>query len=214
MRQDADIMQGNPHGHLQSLKAGSSLPSLKIQSICMILPNRQRIINRNEFIAACTATVNFLFQIPYNIQYFATQELTAYLQESLFHLTSTRVAYGSIGPTAFALDFGFADREEYICISTISAHTAKLLWNLQKSSDRNRRDAVVNFNLDLLPRPIQCFFIKQFPSIIRFCHMTPHWLEDGQPAQPILQQEWSLSGTIQTFRPGITVTNEEQGEAS
>ena len=183
------------------------MPSLKIQSICMILPNRQRIINRNEFIEACAATINGLFQIPCNIQYCATRELTDYLQESLFKLTSTRVAYGCIGPPAYALDFGFADREEYICVSTISAHTAKLLWNLQRSSDNNRLDALINFNLDLLPRPIQCFFIKQFPSIIRFCHMTPRWLEDGQPAQPILQQEWSLSGTIQTFRPGITVTS-------
>ena len=200
-------MQGNHHRHLQELKVGSSLPSLKIQSICMIIPNRQRIINRNEFIRACVETVDFLFQIPFNSQYVATKEITDYLQESLFKLTSHRIAYGGIGPAAYTLEFGFANKEEYTCISTISAHAAKLLWTLQRSSDKNRRDGLHQFDLDLLPRPIQIFFLNQFPSIIRFCHMTTHWHENGHQNPPIIQQEWSLSGTVRTFRPGITITN-------
>ena len=207
MRQNADIMQGNHHRHLQELKVGSSLPSLKIQSICMIIPNRQRIINRNEFIRACIETVDFLFQIPFNSQYLATKEITDYLQESLFKLTSHRIAYGGIGPAAYTLEFGFADKEEYTCISAISAHAAKLLWTLQRSSEKNRRDGLHQFDLDVLPRPIQIFFLNQFPSIIRFCHMTTHWHENGQQNPPIIQQEWSLSGTVRTLRPGITITN-------
>ena len=207
LRQNADIMQGNHHRHLQELKVGASLPSLKIQSICMIIPNRQRIINRNEFIKACVETVDFLFKIPFNAQYAATKEIKAYLQESLFKLTCHRIAYGGSGPDAYALNFGFENREEYTCISIISAHAAKLLWILQRSSDRNRRDGLHQFDLDKLPRPIQTFMLNQFPSIIRFCHMTTHWHENGHQNPPIVQQEWSLSGTVRTFRPGNTIRN-------
>ena len=209
LEQNADIMQGSDHRFLQELKTGKRLPSLVIQGIITLLPNKERLRLRKRFRNACRACAQFLFDLPMNKQFLATEEVKRYLARSLYHLTAEKLAYGSLGNTAYSIQAGYDNKEEYEAIAHISNAVARLLWILQKESDSNRMNDLRAFNFDEVPAPMQTFFIEMFPNLTQYVIIRKTYDHQARDVQQVPNATWYLASMVETFKFGITTVNKE-----
>ena len=128
------------------------------------------------------------------------------MQFSLYMLTSTRVAYGGSADIAYSLEYGYADQQEHVALANISAWVAKLMWLMQRQSDIRRKEGLMNFPFENIPRPFQMFVLQSYPTLLRFVKHDGFWSRSGNYTSQSIPGCWRLGIFVQTRKMGSTAT--------